>query len=302
MAMAECLILKPEMHARGGPRGPVVPPVSHDAAEILSKMLIPERCARAETSVQYLLDCAEIDGQCPNLELQTGAVLLDPGCGADHAKGQRCGLAVNVGAVDCHLVKPVWLTAAVAGDSIPVPAIAAGNRRHKAVPKVAALAVIDRDRHRAGRRRSELNGTNTRLDRHCGAADRNRMANHGARLDQLPRLGKLDQLGQTGIGIDLLLDAGELHQFRGELVGVHRTGGVLVLQLGHQQLQKGLVILGQTAQPRGGGRLRGTACLRGGIGGAEACRSHGGDGDGAGGQGRGGSDGHAGAPFLQIRR
>ena len=46
--------------------------------------------------------------------------------------------------------------------------------------------------------------------------------------------------------MQLLLDAGELHELRSELVGVERIERVLVLQLGGQQRQEGLEIVGES--------------------------------------------------------
>jgi len=42
-------------------------------------------------------------------------------------------------------------------------------------------------------------------------------------------LGELDQGSEAGVGVDLLLHAGEFDQFLGELIGAHRTAGILVL-------------------------------------------------------------------------
>ena len=47
--------------------------------------------------------------------------------------------------------------------------------------------------------------------------------------------------------MDLLLDAGELDQLRGELVGVQRLQRILVLQLGDQQGQKLVEVVAELA-------------------------------------------------------
>ena len=50
---------------------------------------------------------------------------------------------------------------------------------------------------------------------------------------------------QIGVGVDLLLDLAVHHQLLGELVGIHRAGGILVLQLGGEQGQEGREIARQ---------------------------------------------------------
>ena len=47
--------------------------------------------------------------------------------------------------------------------------------------------------------------------------------------------------------MDLLLDAGELDQLRGELVGVQRLERILVLQLGDQQGQELVEVVAELA-------------------------------------------------------
>ena len=54
-----------------------------------------------------------------------------------------------------------------------------------------------------------------------------------------------DQGLQIGVGVDLLLDLAVFDQLLGELVGVHRAGGILVLQLGGEQRQEGVEIARQ---------------------------------------------------------
>jgi hypothetical protein len=62
------------------------------------------------------------------------------------------------------------------------------------------------------------------------------------------------QRGQLIIGLELLLNGGELHQLLGELVGIQRIERILVLQLRRQQRQKGLKV----SRERGvGGRAQG---------------------------------------------
>ena len=52
-------------------------------------------------------------------------------------------------------------------------------------------------------------------------------------------------VGELIVGLELLLDAGELDELLGELVGVQRIERVLVLQLRRQELQEGLEVSGQ---------------------------------------------------------
>ena len=54
-----------------------------------------------------------------------------------------------------------------------------------------------------------------------------------------------DQRLQIVVGVDLLLDAGELHELLRELVGVHRAQRILVLQLRRQQRQERVEIAGE---------------------------------------------------------
>jgi len=51
-----------------------------------------------------------------------------------------------------------------------------------------------------------------------------------------------DQGGQRIVGVDLLLDAGELDQLLSKLVGVERAQRILILQLSRQQLQEALKV------------------------------------------------------------
>src|SRR6185312_3701610 len=52
------------------------------------------------------------------------------------------------------------------------------------------------------------------------------------------------------VGVDLLLDPGELYQLLRELVGIHRRQRILVLQLRCEQRQEGVEILRQTRMSR----------------------------------------------------
>ena len=68
--------------------------------------------------------------------------------------------------------------------------------------------------------------------------------------DELERGGVLrgllqrDQRGELVVGLELLLDLRELHELRGELVGVERIERVLVLELRGEQRQEGLEVAG----------------------------------------------------------
>ena len=53
-----------------------------------------------------------------------------------------------------------------------------------------------------------------------------------------------DQRGELVVGFELLLDLRELHELRGELVGVERIERVLVLELRGEQRQEGLEVAG----------------------------------------------------------
>ena len=67
------------------------------------------------------------------------------------------------------------------------------------------------------------------LDRRADEIDQGR---------NLVGLLQLQQLFQVGVGENLLLDTGEGHELGGELVGVQRIERILVLQLGHQQVEE----------------------------------------------------------------
>ena len=79
------------------------------------------------------------------------------------------------------------------------------------------------------------------------AIDHRGLADEAQCLRRLRGLLHRDQGRQVFVGLELLLDAGELHQLLGELVGVERIERVLVLQLGRQQGQEALEVSGERA-------------------------------------------------------
>src|SRR6185312_5339323 len=104
------------------------------------------------------------------------------------------------------------------------------------------------------------------LPRRLGVRQRRGVAGNDRILaDELQRLRRLrgllqrNQRRQRVIGLELLLDAGELDELLGELVCVERVERVLILKLGRQQREEGLEIAGDgligiPAQARGAGR------------------------------------------------
>jgi hypothetical protein len=74
--------------------------------------------------------------------------------------------------------------------------------------------------------------------------DRDFLADKAQRLGRLGSLLQRHQGGELGVGLELLLDLSELHELLRELVGVERTGRVLVLELRREQRQEGLEIAG----------------------------------------------------------
>ena len=75
------------------------------------------------------------------------------------------------------------------------------------------------------------------------AVDGDRVSDIDQRLSRLRALLDFDQRLELIVLLELLLDAGKLHELRGELVGVERIQRVLVLQLRRQQRQEGLEIV-----------------------------------------------------------
>ena len=64
---------------------------------------------------------------------------------------------------------------------------------------------------------------------------------------RLSHLLQRDEGLQLRIHVHLLLDAGELDELLGELVGVERVERILILELGGQQRQEGLEVPGDRA-------------------------------------------------------
>ncbi len=88
--------------------------------------------------------------------------------------------------------------------------------------------------------------------RRAGAAEADgltRRLDLGAEIvDAVPDLVAADrrqQLPERVVGLDRLLDGAELDQLLGELVRIHRRERVLVLELGGQQLQEAVEIVGE---------------------------------------------------------
>ena len=73
------------------------------------------------------------------------------------------------------------------------------------------------------------------------------------RLRRLCGLLQRYQRGQLIVGLELLFDAGELHELLGELVGVQRIERILVLQLCREQRQKRLKVSGELCRPSSSG-------------------------------------------------
>jgi len=84
------------------------------------------------------------------------------------------------------------------------------------------------------------------------------LADGAGGLDHLAALRQLDQLREAAVGGDLLLHAAELHQLGRELVGIHRSGRVLVLQLRQEQMQERVEVGRQRRQRVRAARARAT--------------------------------------------
>ena len=69
------------------------------------------------------------------------------------------------------------------------------------------------------------------------AVDRHGLTDILERLGRLRGLLQRHQRGKLVVGLELLLDLGELHELGGELVGVERIERVLVLELRREQFR-----------------------------------------------------------------